>query len=98
MCERERERERERESVGDKATRYRSDKRYKNTKKEKIIDIYVTVIFGETLVCEESTFYPEGSTVLAIFRDCRDEVLADDPDPSISYDQSSFSFSSTSTT
>lgn len=46
-------------------------------------------------MCEESTFYPpfERSTVLATFRDPfvdrRDETLADDPDPSISYDRSS---------
>lgn len=44
-------------------------------------------------MCEESTFYPEGSTVLATFRDPfvdrRDDTLADDPDPSISYDRSS---------
>lgn len=54
MRERKGERERGRESAGDEATRFRSDKRYKNAKKEKIIDIYVTVIFGERLSCARS--------------------------------------------
>lgn len=45
----------------------------------------MTVIFGETLVCEGSTFCPEGSTVLATPRDplvdLRNKTLTDDLDP-----------------
>jgi len=100
LQERERERERERASEGESKERERrrwSDeiqKWQKMQKYKKKIDIYVTVIFGEKLSCARgSTFYPEGSTVLATFRDPlvdrRDESLANDPDSSISYDRSS---------
>lgn len=74
-CKRESERERER-TRGGEATRYRSDKRYKNTKKKwkEKSNRYICDcdFWGETLVCEESTFYtppPERSTVLATLRD-----------------------------
>lgn len=79
--------------------RRRSDERYKVTKDTKIQKkknnryICDCDFRRETRVrgVERSTL--NGSTVLATFRDPfvdrRDETLADDPDPSISYDRSS---------